>query len=258
MRRLQADLVPADIDLGELRKAIKANGFTAVRRVGLTGPSELERFVAQLGPLVFTPGERPLSGTTHVFEVSNINRRVQVKSVWHTDTSYVKAPPVITVLAAVKVPRSGGDTLVLDQRKAAADADAGLVEALEGVELLHVASRVRCPDETGAGTWHPALRSVGGEHSVALYLGARERIAGARRRGVALDPLETSELIDAAFSQASAAAPARHRWASGDLLFIDNRITLHAADHANVVGDRVLHRVTCGSEVPIAASSYGR
>ena len=31
--------------------------------------------------------------------------------------------------------------------------------------------------------------------------------------GVALDPLETSELIDAAFSQASA-APARHRWAS--------------------------------------------
>ena len=34
MRRLQADLVPTDIDLGELRKAIKANGFTAVRRVG--------------------------------------------------------------------------------------------------------------------------------------------------------------------------------------------------------------------------------
>ena len=112
MRRLQADFVPTDIDLGELRKAIKANGFTTVRRVGLTGPSELERFVAQLGPLVFTPGERPLSGTTHVFEVSNINRRAQVKSVWHTDTSYVKAPPVITVLAAVKVPRSGGDTLV--------------------------------------------------------------------------------------------------------------------------------------------------
>ena len=252
MRSDRAVSCVADIDLGAVRAAIAADGFAVVHQIDIAEPSELERFATQLGPLVFTPGERPLLGTTHVFEVSNVGRRAPAKSVWHTDTSYVEAPPVTTVLAAVTVPHSGGDTLILDQRHAAATADADLLVALEGVELLHVASRVSHPDEVRAGAWHPALRCVGDSGSSALYLGARERIAGARRRGCALDPVEANELLDEAFSHASAAEPMRHQWAQGDLLFIDNRTTLHSADHSNVVGDRVLHRVTCGSEQPRA------
>ena len=213
-------------------------------------PVGLERFVAQLGPLVFTPGERPLPGTGYVFEVSNVGRDRPPRSVWHTDTSYVAAPPVFTVLAAVCVPQTGGDTVLLDQRAAASTLDDELRDALSGVEFLHVASRVSRPDEAGGGAWHPALRRVGDGADAALYIGARERLAGARRRGVPLDAAEAERLIDAAWDHAACGDAIRHRWEPGDVLVIDNRSTLHAADHGSVDGDRVLHRVMCGTESP--------
>ena len=34
----------------------------------------------------------------------------------------------------------------------------------------------------------------------------------------------------------------RHAWSPGDVVMWDNACVLHRADHANVLGDRVLHR----------------
>jgi taurine dioxygenase len=34
----------------------------------------------------------------------------------------------------------------------------------------------------------------------------------------------------------------RHPWSSGDVVMWDNRCVMHKADHAGVVGDRVMHR----------------
>lgn len=34
----------------------------------------------------------------------------------------------------------------------------------------------------------------------------------------------------------------RHAWAPGDVVMWDNGCVLHRADHADVVGDRVMHR----------------
>jgi taurine dioxygenase len=34
----------------------------------------------------------------------------------------------------------------------------------------------------------------------------------------------------------------RHRWSPGDVVMWDNGCVLHRADHAHVVGDRVIHR----------------
>ena len=34
----------------------------------------------------------------------------------------------------------------------------------------------------------------------------------------------------------------RHAWSPGDVVIWDNACVLHRADHADVVGDRVLHR----------------
>ncbi len=240
-----------DLDVSSIQTMLDEDGYAVARRHDGAEPAELERFVARFGELVFTPGERPLPGTDNVFEVSNVGRSERPRSVWHTDTSYVAAPPKFTVLAAVAVPESGGATLVLDQRHAARTADPGLLHALAGVELLHVPSRDSRPDEAGSGAWHPALRVVGGQESVALYVGARERLAGARRAGVPLDRCEATELIDAACSHATSEPGVRHRWSPGDVLFIDNRTTLHAADHDGVVGDRILHRVMCGAERPV-------
>ena len=34
----------------------------------------------------------------------------------------------------------------------------------------------------------------------------------------------------------------RHAWSPGDVVMWDNGCVLHRADHADVVGDRVMHR----------------
>jgi taurine dioxygenase len=34
----------------------------------------------------------------------------------------------------------------------------------------------------------------------------------------------------------------RHTWSPGDVVMWDNRCVLHCADHAGVLGDRVMHR----------------
>ncbi|MEM9565619.1 MAG: TauD/TfdA family dioxygenase [Actinomycetota bacterium] len=210
-------------------------------------PDDLERFVARLGPLRFTPGESPLDGQRFVFEVTNRNRTTPPRSVYHSDTSYVTEPPAFTALSAVEVPEAGGETLVLDQYAALAAAPVDLVEALDGVELFHVPTRVGDPGRAGEGAWHPVLRPHPVTGRTAFYLSARERLVGARRHGVELTDVEASTLIDRVHDHATTAVvPSRHRWRAGDVLVVDNRCTLHAADHSAVDGVRTLHRVMCG------------
>ena len=114
-------------------------------------------------------------------------------------STYIRTYP-ITALAAVTAPKAGGETLVLDQRRPVATAASHLLQALQGVEFFHVASRVSCPSETGDGAWHPALRAADGGSSVAFYLGARERLAEGRRWGLPLEKDETRSLIDSMFA----------------------------------------------------------
>lgn len=247
------DIDLREIDLREIddETAVAIRRYTAevgycVFRDQPLGPDELERFVGRLGPLVFTPGERPLDGQRYVFEVTNRNRTTRPKSVYHSDTSYVAEPPAFTVLAAVEVPAQGGETLIVDQYEAFRSAPADLLEATCDLELLHLPTRVGDPDSAGAGHWHEVQRRHPLTGRIALYLSARERLAAARRHGVELAGPDADRLIDRLHDHATTAVPPhRHRWRAGDVLIIDNRCTLHAADHSSVDGARTLHRVMC-------------
>ena len=179
-----------------------ARGFAAVPGLGLDAGA-LERAMAAIGPLTFTPGESPHPEHPHTFVVTNRGRTGVPRSVFHSDTSYVPRPPSYTALAAVEVPDSGGETVFVDQFEALASAPASLRAALAGVELLHVASRVADPGTAGQGAWHPVLRLHPVTGRVALYVSARERLVGARRDGAALGDDEAAELIDAAHEQAA-------------------------------------------------------
>ena len=238
LRRLNPDAVDA------VRRCTAERGFSVFRDQHLR-PHELERFVGSLGPLVFTPGEQPMPGHRYVFEVTNRNRPAPPRSVYHSDTSYVAEPPAFTVLAATEVP-DRGDTLVVDLYASYRCARQSLIRELEGVELLHIPTMVDDPDGAGDGHWHPVIRSHPVTGRLALYLCARERLAAARRNGVELSGPHAERLIDRVHRHATGAVqPHRHQWGAGDVLLIDNRCTLHAADHSMVEGPRTLYRVMC-------------
>lgn len=209
----------------------------------------LVRFLAMLGELTFTAGEIPVAGAPDLNLVSNIGRTTPPRSVFHTDTSYVATPPAFSALRAVLLPAVGGETLFSDQVRAAASLPSSARDRLYGRTLLHSAT---APDGSVLAARHPLLRRHPVTGETTLFLTTPARCS-------ALDgvDLTTSARIIAILYQRSIrlAGLYRHGWRHGDIVLWDDRTTMHRASHANVLGDRILHRGLVRGEVPIMARS---
>ena len=208
----------------------------------------LVAFLETLGPMTFTEGETPLAGQPKLNVVSNVRRATPPRSVFHTDTSYVSRPPAITALSARAVPEAGGETVFTNQFDAHDRLAPALRERLDGARVLHRVTGVEAPGEREA--WHPLFRRHPTSGRTALFLSTPERCVALRHA----DGTREDDLIPALYAHSTDPAREwRHRWGPGDVVAWDNRCTLHRADHAAVVGDRVLHRGMVAGEAPVAA-----
>jgi alpha-ketoglutarate-dependent taurine dioxygenase len=196
-------------------------------------------FLRRFGPTMFTAGETPVSGYPELNVVSNIGRSTPPRSTFHTDTSYVRNPPIYTALRAVEVPERGGHTLFTNQYAAYDTLPVGIRELLLGRELRHVVSGLDLgPDEETSAT-HPIIcrHPISGRSY--LYMSTPQRcseLSGVvSRESVAL----VANLFDHCTRDDNVY---RHAWSPGDVVMWDNRCVLHCADHSDVVGDRVMHR----------------
>ena len=206
-----------------------------------------DRFLAFLqgfGELTFTAGETPLDGYPDLNVISNVGRwdtGAPPKSSFHVDTSYVSRPPAYTALRAVTVPEHGGATQFTNQYRAAQTLPDDLRRRVEGRTITHVVTGVDLEavgdGETSAA--HPILRPhpVTGRES--LYLTTPARCASVS----GLDQAEADELVQLLLEHSTRPDNTLdHAWAPEDLVIWDNACVLHRADHAGVVGDRVMHR----------------
>ena len=74
---------------------------------------------------------------------------------FHTDTSYVDAPPAFMALRAVEVPESGGETLFSDQVAVARDGSFVLRRVVPGDVLLQVAAETMRRGDEMLGVLQP-------------------------------------------------------------------------------------------------------
>jgi taurine dioxygenase len=231
-------------DAEYLRTQVERHGVAVVRDQFIDDTT----FVAllkELGPMTFTQGETPVDHAPMLNVVSNVGRTTTPRSVFHSDTSYAPAPPSFTALRPVTLPREGGATLFSDQCGAYDRLPPVEAEALRHVRVKHRVTGLEGRDES---VWHPLLRRHPGTGRIALFLSTPERC-------VAMEGAEPGA-PDIATLYDRATAPDvvyRHDWRPGDILIWDNRCTMHRADHADVAGDRVLHRGMVTGEVPIPA-----
>ncbi|WP_420452996.1 TauD/TfdA dioxygenase family protein [Ilumatobacter sp.] len=196
-------------------------------------------FLGRFGELTFTVGETPVAGRTDLNVVTNVGRDRPPRSSFHTDTSYVRDPPTHTALRIVEVPRSGGDTLFSDQYAAAATLPADVRAALDGRSIEHVVTGLVLDGDAESSAWHPALRTHPVSGRVALFLSTPQRCV----RISGIDDDESARIVAELHSHSIAPERVlRHRWSPGDVVMWDNRCVMHRADHADVIGDRVLHR----------------
>ncbi len=205
-------------------------------------------FLSRLGPMIFTPGETPLTGQPMLNAVSNVARATPPRSVFHTDSSYLAQPPAYTALRAVAVPDVGGATLFSDQFAAADALPAACRAALAGRTVRHRVTGLAGQDQECR---QPLLRRHPVNGRTALFLTTPARCDD-------LDGLSASasqRLIDLLYRRSIRPRDLfTHHWRAGDVVIWDDRCTMHRADHAGTIGDRILHRGMVGGETPLSGA----
>ncbi|MGH7155388.1 MAG: TauD/TfdA dioxygenase family protein [Acetobacteraceae bacterium] len=221
---------------------------------------ELIGFSRRFGDLDWAPvqenGRRFVDGHPELYVVSNVvENGVTIGSlgageaVWHTDMSYLEKPPKASMLLALEVPPSGGNTGFCNMYQAWEELPAAVKRRVEGRRLKHdgtynsggyVREGVTATDDPVAspGTYHP----IGYRHPetgrVALYPG--------RRRNAYIDGLpiaESESLLDELWRHATRQELSWYnQWRVGDLVLWDNRCTMHRRDPFDPTARRVMHR----------------
>ena len=180
---------------------------------------------------------------------------------WHTDVTFVRRPPLGSILNAIEMPPSGGDTQWSNQQAAFEALSPSLQAYLETLTAVHDgrASFQHAFNRTGAGAWegeevlelepvtHPLVRTIPETGAKALFVnpGFTARIVELRRK-------ESDALLEFLYHHSvQPEFTVRYHWTTGDLAFWDNRATQHS-----VIGDyggqaRVIQRVTLRGDVPV-------
>ena len=228
-------------------------------------------FSRRFGDLDWAPiqetGRRFVEGHPEIYVVSNVvENGVPIGSLgageatWHTDMSYLEDPPKASMLYALEVPASGGNTYFCDMYRAYESLPEETKRRISGFQLKHdgtynsggyVRQGVAAVDDpvNSPGAYHPLVCTHPETGRQMLYLGRR------RNAYIGGLPLAESEaLLDELWSYATREEFAWHNvWRPRDLVLWDNRCTMHRRDPFDANTRRVMHRTQIkGSAPPMA------
>ena len=179
--------------------------------------------------------------------------------VWHTDMSYNPLPPRASLLYALEVPPSGGDTSFLDMYAAYETLPEALRRTIEGRTCIHDSSHNSAGElrkgfqETidvtrTPGAVHPLVRLHPVSGRKALFLGRRP---GAYIHGLPVD--ESEAVLDALWAHATQERFTwTQKWRIGDLVMWDNRCVMHRRDGFETGSRRLMHRTQIVGEPVVA------
>lgn len=151
---LGADISGIDVRLIDaaaletIREALLEYHVVALRDQRLDAAA-LSAFAAKLGEREIYPFAHPLPEDPFVVPiVKEPQDTANFGGIWHTDSSYLLAPPSLTLLLAVELPTQGGDTLFADMHKAYAALPPATRKLIDGQRAEYTASLVH--DDSGA------------------------------------------------------------------------------------------------------------
>jgi taurine dioxygenase len=171
------------------------------------------------------------------------------EAIWHADMTYVEHPPMASILYALEVPPSGGDTywanmclaydtLPIELKEAIADRRAVHDATYNSAGLMRKGYAELSDPRKAPGARHALVRTHPETGRKGLFLG--------RRRNSYVEGLELADserLLDALWAHATQARfTFRQQWRTGDVVVWDNRCTLHRRDAFDPSARRLLHR----------------
>jgi len=183
---------------------------------------------------------------------------------WHSDLSYMDKPSLGSLLYALEIPDVGGDTEWSNMYTAYDTLPDETKRRIEGLRARHSFNRMRNPrvevapqHAEGAAQHYAEISPPDAIHPVARThpVTGRKALFVSPRFTIGIEGLPEDEgqaLLDELI--AHAIQPDfiyHHEWRPGDLLFWDNRCTLHLACRGIPQGMiRHMHRTTLSGDVP--------
>lgn len=250
----------------ELVQALAAHGVLVFRDQDLT-PAQHIAFSRHFGELEeHVLAAALLEGYSEIYIVSNVVENGKAKgrayagTYWHSDMSYKPMPSMGSLMYALEVPEIGGDTMFANMYLAYERLSEGMRSLLEGLEAMHDfghADRVFFSrrDDNGRLTetqrqqvppsQHPVVRThpVSGRRALFINEGFTSHFAG-------MNEEESRPLLDFLYQEATDPALVyRHQWRARDLVFWDNRCSMHKAIR-DYDASRHMHRTTVRGDVP--------
>jgi taurine dioxygenase len=261
------DLTTLDEDaFSRIVRAWHDHSVILIRDQSLSDP-ELVAFSRRFGGLDWAPiqetGRRFVEGLPEIYVVSNVMVNGEPigslgagEAVWHTDMSYLELPPKASLLYALEVPPSGGNTSFCSMYAIYDALPSALKQRVDRLKIKHdgtynsggyVRQGVTPTDDprTSPGAVHPLVCVHPETGRRMLYLG--------RRRNAYIVGLELSQseaLLDELWSYVLRPEFSwEHVWRVGDLVLWDNRSTMHRRDPFDANSRRVMHRTQIKGEL---------
>ncbi len=249
-----------------IRQAWLDHGVLVFRDQAMT-PESHERFSQKFGSLKgHILAQYLLPG--HPFTLVLSNKKVNGVPVgledagryWHSDVSYEDLPPDGSLLCALEIPLTGGDTLFANQSRAYDALPQKLKEQIAGLKARHIFNYTKLQAQAGSqrqsltqeqqkqltGAVHPVVRTHPETKRKALYVNPGFTIA---IEGLPSD--ESDLLLAELFSYATHEDVIyRHAWQPRDAVLWDNRCMMHHATTYDPKCVRHMHRTTIAGSRP--------
>src|SRR5262249_7183071 len=226
-------------------------------------PARFLAFARRFGEIIEYPFVKGLDDYPEIIPVVKLeHERINFGGVWHSDTAYLDAPPMASMLLAREVPPAGGDTLFANMYLAYETLSEGmkhLLADLRGVNSSskadasrtredRIAERGRADARAVYEAAHPVVRVHPETGRKALYVNVAHTV---RFEGMTEE--ESAPILSALYRhQVRPEFTCRFRWRPGSLAFWDNRCAQHTALNDSAAHRPLLHRITLAGDVPPA------
>lgn len=215
------------------------------------------RFALAFGEIYTHPIGLPNVDPEHpeIFEFYSDSEQPHVAKRWHSDSSFEPDPPSISILRAIEVPPSGGDTLWASMSAAWEGLSDSMQRLLSGLEAVHAPNyftEVATPEQRKrilerGDIVHPVVRTHPISGRKGLYVNATftNQIVGMTKK-------ESHALLSFLYDHIdSAEYHCRFHWTQNALAMWDNRITQHRVIADRPSARRRMQRLTLVGERPV-------